>query len=318
MLLSAHTELGLFDFSAEVPLSEQLENAIWANVNAGAVNFDPEDAHNAGIVYAWAMSFARALRAAGRLEAQIDPDTVLELLPAREYEFGLVVQDGSTIAERRAELAARMRVLSGGTRGNIRQALVELLGDAFVELRETSVSEANVSPSDSFDLSLNHQLPTVPRASGELVDEVSVTGVVKTVRYQAVGGGAGPELAQSARVLLDAGISVLRETVTAIGRGTSGGYKTFTAEFQKAHAAGTVFTTMSFPAQTSTKRHSLVVVTAEAAGDPETRRRVHELMGRMCRGVSTWSIVGALGPLTLGSATLGRLGTVPFGEISIP
>jgi len=74
-----------------------------------------------------------------------------------------------------------------------------------------------------------------------------------------------------------------------------------------------------YPYWTSSKRHSLVVLTASAAADPEKRRKVHELMGRLARGVSTWDIAaesapGFAGPFRVGE---GRLGMTPIGTVAV-
>jgi hypothetical protein len=94
------------------------------------------------------------------------------------------------------------------------------------------------------------------------------------------------------------------------------------ATFNHPHTAGVIFTNTPFPLWMSTKRFNLVVVDASVATDPETRRKIHELLGRMVRAVSTWNIVqedplnpGFTGTFKVG---LGPLGSQTIGSVAIP
>ena len=99
------------------------------------------------------------------------------------------------------------------------------------------------------------------------------------------------------RVSFDVGHSSIGEVVevTAV---TPGATPTFTASFTNPHSAGTLGFTNPFPWWISTQRHVLVVLTAAAAQDPETRRKVDEQMPRMLRSTTKWGIVAADGTNT--------------------
>jgi len=78
-------------------------------------------------------------------------------------------------------------------------------------------------------------------------------------------------------------------------------------------------TTAPFPYWVSSKRHNVIVLKAAAAADPEKRRQVNELLGRMLRGVSTWDIAaestpGHAGPFKVGE---GLLGVTPIGDLTL-
>ena len=115
---------------------------------------------------------------------------------------------------------------------------------------------------------------------------------------------------------IDPGILGAAEKVTVLAASGSGTSRTFTAEFQKQHAAGTFATTGPTPIWASTKRHVLVVVKAAAAASVETRDRIHELFQRVMRAPTTWDIVEESTP---GAATVGPfvLGTSPLGAVPI-
>src|SRR5262249_11391681 len=109
------------------------------------------------------------------------------------------------------------------------------------------------------------------------------------------------------------------EVVVVTNTATFGAAIFFEAQFALAHDDGVFVTTMPYPLWASTKRHALIVLTSAAAADPEKRRRVHNLMRKIARGVSTWSICdgGAgktNGPFRVGVGRLGvtTIGAVPF------
>ena len=97
----------------------------------------------------------------------------------------------------------------------------------------------------------------------------------------------------------------------AVTWGTFGASFCFQATFTKAHDVGASVIAGNFPYWWSTARLSWIVVTAAAAKDPETRRKVDDYMRRAARGVSQWAIVsptsqtafaGTVGPTTVGGA----------------
>jgi hypothetical protein len=90
------------------------------------------------------------------------------------------------------------------------------------------------------------------------------------------------------------------------------------ATFANAHSVGCIATTMPYPYWSSTKRHSLIVVTPTAAASLDTRRKIHALMKRIAREVSTWEIVAESTPGHTGAFVIGTstLGAQTFGDIT--
>ena len=98
-------------------------------------------------------------------------------------------------------------------------------------------------------------------------------------------------------------------------------FATASSHVQQSPTAGVTFTNMPFPLWGSTKRFNLVVVDAIAAADPETRRKINELLARMVRTVSTWNIVqeDPLNPVLPGRLPgVGPLGYQTIGSVAIP
>jgi hypothetical protein len=79
-------------------------------------------------------------------------------------------------------------------------------------------------------------------------------------------------------------------TITGLRENTPG-FPELEATFNNPHSAGALASNMAYPYWLSTKRFNLVVLEATAAADPETRRKINELLDRMVRAVSTWAIV---------------------------
>jgi hypothetical protein len=106
--------------------------------------------------------------------------------------------------------------------------------------------------------------------------------------------------------------------VASVGTGTG---RILHATFVNAHDAGASATTGATPIWWSNAGHLLIVVTAAAALNAELCGRVNELLTRIAKGGTTWSIVrqtsgGAttIGPYTLGASPLGAvtIGTLPI------
>jgi hypothetical protein len=92
----------------------------------------------------------------------------------------------------------------------------------------------------------------------------------------------------------------------------------FTATFANPHSAGCLLTTMPFPSWQSTKRRAIIVLTAAAALDPDSRRKVNDLMKRMAREVSTWNIVPVSSTGHTGAFSIGHsyLDAATFGDVT--
>lgn len=308
MKFSAFAPFGLGGFSGRVPLARRIYDALWANLNgAGRAENFARGGYTDAKVFATAKALARWLTVACKLDAQLRPGTVLELLAAREDEHGVVVPVGATIAERRTALQVQMRLGLGGSYGNLRQALEDTLGGAFVELRQLPAgSQVNV-PADPGPGPGYFIEPQAPRRMFRLRDNLSLLGprVVALLRLD----GTVPTDVELPLVgesfVVEPDHNVLRERVTIDAIGTLAPDCLLYATFTRPHHAGALLVTQPWPYWISTRRHWVVRLTPEAALDAETRRRVDELMHRLVRGVSTWSLVGNEGPFELGESPLG-------------
>lgn len=115
------------------------------------------------------------------------------------------------------------------------------------------------------------------------------------------------------------GLQVTDGSVSWVAIGAS---TTFSAVFQKPHDAGASVIAGNVPTDSSSQRFFWVVLTASAAADLETRRKVDNFMRKAIRGPSTWAIVAgtpigggptySVGPLSAGLP----IGTAPFGSFT--
>ncbi len=242
------------------------------------------------------------LEHAGR---QIDPTCVSEMMADREREYGIIPGPLDTMPTRRATLAARKMLSRGARRESVEDALRTILGSAFVAYRVTSPGEILAWPTSLGDQPMNLQIPSVPRKLVRITSTVSIgLGAPQSVTYATVDPVSGT-LAVGDHVVVDPEISGITETVT-VAAATS---TTFTATFNNAHTGGFLGSTSPYPLWVSNQRDSLIIITALTALDPETRRKVNELMQRMARGISTWSIVqqtstNGAGPFVLDTSPL--------------
>ena len=285
--------------------------------------------------YALAMGAARAWYAMERGGNQAWAAHIGELLAVKEAEYGIIPGPNDTIAERHAVLAARMLAPVAGTYGNIVAALTALLGDDFIEYRPTDKADAVMWPTTCGAQPMNLQLETVPRHLLELIDPPTIgLGGPCEVEYRLLDPEplfdattsrfSSPVEVGEVLVLEPANLTLSeRVTVTAVRRtDPENPFLTqffFTAIITKPHHPGDLATSMPWPLWVSDQANSLIIVTEAAALDPEKRRKVHDLMGRMAKGVSTWSITAAPNEFTLTSgpwrAGDGRMDVTTIGAL---
>ena len=345
--LSCFTPLGLLKLSSKPSPAELF---YWQMIAAVGEQFSTEEGtHVEASIYARAMACGRAQALIEHAGDQAWPSTILENIPAREAEYGIVPGPNDTITDRRAALAAARRLPRGAALVVLRELFGTLLGyeadgGDFIGVRCTPSAEAVNHPASLGDQPMNLQPATVERKFIRVIDEVAGTFPgAYTLRYE----GLDPNeldnpiyfddesipipttrLLVGDVVVVDAETNTRTErvTITAVGFDTPGGpdvtYRTLTATFTKPHAAGFSGTTAPFPLWASSKRHYTIVLTEAAAADAETRRKVNELAARVFAGVATWSIaggevvggVGSAGPFTVGG---GMLGVTPIGTVVV-
>jgi hypothetical protein len=108
----------------------------------------------------------------------------------------------------------------------------------------------------------------------------------------------------------------LAEKVTIVSVGVDAIGAFFRTVFANAHDIGASGIVGSVPVWTSTQRSALIVVTSIAALSADKVRRINDLMGRIARGVSVWSVAQ---PTTPGATTMGpfTLGASPLGAVTL-
>lgn len=298
---SAFTPCGLLKLEDAEPLAEAIYRTSVASYGGQLSTEEGSrlDAH----LYAQSIEIAAARTTLLQAGAEVLPSGVLSQLAEREREYGVIPSPGDTVSDRRGVLAARKLLPIGPTQTNIEIALQAAVGDAFVEYRTTTTAAATKWPTTASDPALLFAAASTPRKLVRLTD--AVMPGAQTVTYADVPVPLSPQPTPPTDVLVgdvllvDPGNSGRSERVTVTGVGVG----TFTATFVNAHDLGALATSGSYPQWQSTKRHALVVLTAAGAAAPETRRKVHDVMARAARGVSTWAITSG-GPFILNQSLM--------------
>ena len=320
-LLSAFTPLGQLTLSSKPSHGERFYEMLTASLGGSTTptggSYDLSQGTRAeATCYAQAMRMAHVRYLLEHAGKQIDPDCLDEMLADREHEYGIVPGPNDTPAKRRAAVKARKLLSRGARREAVEDALRTLLGAAFVAYRTTRPAEILNWPTSLGDQPQNLQLPTVPRKLVRITDPISIElGHPQAVDYTPVDPSTATLLVGDT-VVVEPEILGITETVlvSAVSAGS------FTATFNKPHSGGCLATTQPYPLWTGTQRASLILVSALLAIDPETRRKVDELMQRIARGVSTWCVVQDLGGGTAGPFILdvSPMDATPFDAITTP
>lgn len=333
-ILSAFTPCGMLTMSSLPSHAETIHGAlVKSQGEAYRVNGELNVRQDAKL-YAQAMGLARAQYALQGAGNQQFAAKAWDLFPVLEAEHGLVPRPSDTLAERRGALAARMLLPGGASQVNVQNALTALLGDDFIAYIPTAVGDEVLYPTAIGDQPMNLQLPSVLRKLVQIEPAVTTgLGFPQSVVYQDLLADPAPDTISAVPILL-VGDHVV------VGPDDNGNTETveveassvfvidelnyelrFTATFNKPHPAATLCSTMPYPFWASTKRHSLVVLSATAAADAEARRKTNDLMQRIARGVSTWDVAGetspgsgVAGPFTVGG---GLLGITPIGAVTL-
>jgi hypothetical protein len=300
MRFSKFAPLGLYRLSRKKPIAKQIHDSLVNNL--GGQYELGEGSHMGALMFALAMSKARTQVVTRRAQAQRYADGVDHLIPVLEDQYGIVPSADWTLADRRAEIARRKVRRGVWTEQAIAAALFEALGADFVAYRPLEQSEAAIWPTDLGDSPMVLVSPNTPRKAIQLLAPISIgLGSPQSVAVALLSAPSNPTSTAATSpqpgdvFVFDAGNSAIAErvTVTEFLSGPDDGVPdpTIKATFSRPHDAGTRGYTNSFPWWTSTKRHALIVLTADAAQDANKRRRVDGIMKRAARGVSTWDIV---------------------------
>lgn len=286
-----------FRFSSKPPVGQAIYETLRDGMGA-AYETDFGGRQQARL-FSQAMCLAAAQYEAERAANNQDPLTADELLPALERDYQVVAPYNATKAERRRVVSARRLTTRGPRKEAIEDALRTLLGADFLRYEPTELQDI-----ESF--------PAVPGAVGafaragaqkkvfRIVGYVSRCNQPVTVTFESLGGTDAPIIGEEYTVDPDSRCPNVEKIRIASVSGSQ-----LTATFTKPHPAG-ILATRPHPLLISSKRYNRVIVTVEAATDPETRRKINEQMKRQLRGVSQWCIVQE-GTFRFGHATRARL-----------
>lgn len=247
------------------------------------------------VIFANSIVLARAKEVAEAAALQRLPQHVSFLMPQREAEYGIVPSPDATMKDRAEEYARRFRAVQSTNKVSTEDALREVLGSDFLKLHIVAATDA-VTLSQVDGLDINYQLPLVNRKFIRLESAVSTgLGVAQFVFFSFVLTSTSAltvnELVAGDQLMVEPGALGLAEKVTV----TKVKENAFEAVFTKPHSAKSLCTTMPYPGWATTKRHATIIVTEEAALNPEKRRVVDQLMRIYARDTSTWDIAAADG-----------------------
>ncbi len=330
-LFSAFTKFGNgFAFSGAPAHGETIFRSMISNIGVESLSTE-EGTRMRAFCYAQAMQAARVLYTLEHAGYQLDPLKVCEMLALREAEYGIIPGPNDSIDERRATLAARLLAPKGGAFNTIKNALITLLGDDFVQYIPTTYADSVLYPASLGDQPMN--LAPANRLPKLLTIDTTIStglGAPQWVVYTQRELAPVPDSTVAPRqplvgetFVIEPGHNTQHETVTILAfREQIPGFLELQATFNNPHSAGVLASNIAYPYWLSTKRLNLVVMEALAATDAETRRKTNELMERMVRCVSTWYLVqeSASVPGTTGTFRVGVSGLGPqtIGDVTIP
>jgi hypothetical protein len=314
--LSLFTPVGLLRCSSAPSDAKRIFDARVKALGGDGNNFAlGADTKLGAHIYAESIMEALARAKLKRAGQQDTAERIYDLIADREAEYGITPGAGESVADRKKVLAPRMLLPGGAGLINVENALRALLGDDFIAVRATQAAERVAAPPAIGDQPMNLQTPDVPRHIIRLVTAITTgLGSPQAVQYQMVDDSSAFFHVPIA-FCVEPEAPGQTETVVVTARDVETG---IVATFNKTHAAGAIATSQPMPIWQSNQRDCLVVLTPSAAADPEKRRQTHDLMGRLARGVSTWSIVAGDGsPLMAGPFIIesSPLNATPFGAV---
>lgn len=321
---SIFTPLGHLRFSRLPAIGKRLFDLGAASLGDSRPGTPKIERANNGFVfawlYAWSMTLGSVYLLQERAGQQWDPERVTDLLELQERERGSIPQAGWTVGQRRAQLARMRRLIQDISANGVRNALAALLGGAFLAYVPTAKDDAVNWPVTLGDSPMLLALPSLQRRVATLTSTIASVGSPVTATYTERATGAEWRLSAGDEVVIEPENPDRAERVTLTAAfdtdGSAPYYLTFTPT--KPHATGVCILRAPFPFWAGSKRHSLVILSAEGAEDAESRRLAQWLMERYARATSTWDIAGAnddgvsAGPFTVGG---GKLGVTPIGYV---
>lgn len=277
---SRFTPYGMLAFSKKQSHARAIYDTL---IQGSGDSFDTTDTLEEARLYARSMVLGSAQYQFDRAVNNRNPLKATELLGLLEDDYQIVPAADATLPQRRRELAARMKISQGNKLSAMNAALALLLGSDFIEYRVRPVNQRVVSPDNPETIGA-YLAPGYQKKALRLTSPMVTLGAPVTVGYTLIGGSQAPVVGERLSFDPDTRNSNIETiVVTAVGANT------LTALFTKPHEAGAIGTNYN-PAWISSKRYVRIFVTLEAAKNPEKRRKIHELMRRMARGVTQWEI----------------------------
>lgn len=295
---------GLLSFGPSESAGEAIFRSLLDSVSGAFSIADGEHVEASAYARALALADARATLRRGFDQRRVLYST--ELLAAHERTFSIVPEPGDSLDVRRRRVAARQVLAHGSTRDSLLTALGTLLGADFIALYvKPHGTPTTYPPSPAIRGAWDD--PAVAGRYFRLTHAVATVGRVIEFAYENL-------LEDGARMAATDVLSVqpenprLSEAITIVSASAAGPL-TARAQFARAHDTGAIVRTHA-PVWISTQRSMIVVVSSAAAAKPNVVRSVNNLMRRLVRGTTTWAVVEATGPSTMGpflpSAPIGR------------
>jgi hypothetical protein len=289
---------GGFRFSSRVPHGRRIYEAL--KTSQGDTYDESFDGRQSARLYAAAMSLAAAQYQIDRALNNASPITATELLGKHENDYQIVPGYQQTLHERRVVADARRKVTRGARREAVEDALRTLLGDDFVSYEVNEIADTVTWPATPGNVG-TFKRAGAPKKGFRLAGAIASISAARTVAIEAIPGLDLPQANETYTLDPDSR-SPNTEKITVTAATSS----SITATFTKPHPSGTVAVS-PHPVWISNRRQDRIVTTFAAANNPETRRKINEVMARMLRGVSQWSVVSDEGSFLLGDATRARL-----------
>lgn len=304
-LTSAFTPPGHFAFSSKPAHGQSIYETLRANFGDVFLT-DFDGSLQQARLYAQAMCLASSQYQLDRALNNRTPQKATELLGVLERDYQVIPSPRSTLEQRRAYLSAFQKITRGNRREAMEDALRTLLGADFIEYRTTQ--RANIVASPASPGSVGVFAPAGTKKKVFRIDAtVAIIGVEVDFSVTPLGGTEFPLVGETYCVDPDPRRNI--EQITILSADPALG--DCTAVFTKSHEFGTL-AVRPHPYWISNQRYDVIVVSVAASQDPETRRKVNELMARAARGVSTWDIISNAGTFILDHPTRGILDATPL------
>jgi hypothetical protein len=295
---------GGFRFSSRAPHGRQIYEAL--KTAQGDTWEEDFSGRQSARLYAQAMALGAAQYQIDRALNNASPAKSTELLGKHENDYQIVPGYQQTLDERRAVAEARRKVTRGARRESVEDALRSLLGADFVRYETTVEADITTWPNGP-DAVGTFEKPGNLKRGCTISAHVTRIQIPQTVSVSKIAGIELPETGDHVTIEPDSrSASGERVLVTATTNST------ITATFQRPHAAGAI-ALAPHPVWISNQRYARIVVSFAAATNLETRRKIHEVMSRMLRGVSQWCIAHDQGSFRLNHAQRGLLDCTVLG-----